>query len=148
MTNRILATNKRARFDYELLEKFTAGIALEGHEVKSIRAGGANIQSAYVTISSNGEAWLTNASVRKYDHASNLQSYDPARPRKLLLRRTELEKMQQARNQKLTIVPISFFLAGPHIKLSLAIAKGKKLHDKRHTIKRRDTERQEQRQFK
>lgn len=146
--SKTFAINRKARHDYTLLDEFSAGIVLAGHEAKSIRNGGAQLNGAYVTISRNNEAWLTNASIRKYAHAANVPQYDPAQPRKLLLKKNEIEKLTNARNNKQTIVPLKIYAAGPYIKLGLAIAKGKKLHDKRSTIKRRDIERQEMRKFK
>ncbi len=148
MANRTYATNKKARFDYALLDKFTAGIVLEGHEVKSIRQSNVSLKGAYITISANNEAWLTNAHVKRYEHATNLTDYDPERPRKLLLNRSEIERLQRARDEKLVIVPLSLHAAGPNIKLSIATAKPKKLHDKRHSIRKRDTDRDVRRQLK
>lgn len=147
MAAKPLATNRRARFDYTLIDEYTAGIVLAGHEVKSVRHGGASLKGAYVTISVKNEAWLTNAHIRKYDSATTVQDYDPNQARKLLLNRKEIDVLSAARNNELTIVPLSIFIAGNRIKLRIATARGKKLHDKRHDIKRRDTERQERRAF-
>ena len=148
MANRTYATNKRARFDYEIQDTLIAGLVLHGHEVKSIRAGNVQLNGAYVTISEQGEAWLLNAYVKKYEHASNIESYDAERSRKLLLNKSELERLKRARDDKLVLLALSLHAAGPNIKLSLGIGKPKKLHDKRQTIRRRDTERGEMRQFK
>lgn len=148
MKNSTFATNRRARFDYDLSDEFVAGIVLEGHEVKSIRRGDVSLKGAYVTIDTAHEAWLTNAHVKKYVHASTLSHYDPERPRKLLLHSSEIEKLVRARQDKLLIVPTALFAAGPYIKLKLAIARPKKRSDKRQTIQRRDVERETRRRFK
>lgn len=148
MASTTFATNKRARFDYDLQDKFVAGIVLEGHEVKSIRNNNASLKGAYVTISKDHEAWLTNAHVKLYEHASNVASYDPERPRKLLLNKAEIERLERARHNKLILVPLSLHAAGPNIKLALAIGRPKKIHDKRESIKQRDTERETKRHLK
>lgn len=148
MGNKTYATNKKAKFDYELQDSFIAGLVLAGHEAKSIRAGNASLKGAYVTISENGEAWLTNAHIKQYQHATTLSSYDPEQSRKLLLNKSEIERLIRARNEKLVIVPLSIHAAGPNIKLSIAIARPKKRFDKRHSIKKRDVERESQRHFK
>lgn len=148
MANRTYATNKRARFDYDLQDKFLAGIVLSGHEAKSIRIGNASLRGAYVTISDKNEAWLTNSHVKLYQHASTISGYDPDQPRKLLLNKSEIDRLIRARNEKLVIVALTLHAAGPTIKLSLATAKPKKHHDKRHSIKKRDTDRDTQRHFK
>ena len=148
MANNTFATNKRARFDYILQGTMIAGLVLYGHEVKSIRGGGASLKGAYVTISEKSEAWLTNSHIKLYEHASTISSYDPERPRKLLLNKPEIERLIRARNEKLVIIPLSLHAAGPNIKLSLAIGKPKKLHDKRHAREKRDIERESKRVFK
>ena len=103
MADKTFANNKRARFDYELLDKMTAGLVLAGHEVKSIRTGGASLKGAYVTISAKNEAWLTNAHIRQYEHATGLTGYDPDQARKLLLNKSEIERLIRARNDKQVI---------------------------------------------
>ncbi len=145
MANKTYATNKRARFDYEIQDTFLAGMVLAGHEVKSIRNSNVSLKGAYVTISDKNEAWLTNAHVKRYEHATNLSSYDAEQPRKLLLNKSEIDRLIRARDEKRVIIPLSIHAAGPTIKLSLAIAKPKKKHDKRHSIKKRDTDRDVQR---
>jgi len=148
MANRTYTTNKRAHFDYELLETFVAGIVLEGHEVKSVRDKGASLKGAYVTISERGEAWLTNSHISLYKNTAPDADYDPERARKLLLNKSEIEKLTRARNDKNVLVALSMYAAGPNIKLSLAVGRPKKLHDKRHTIKKRDADRDAARFFK
>lgn len=148
MASKTFATNRRARFDYNLHDKFIAGLVLHGHEVKSIRNGGMNLKGSFITISANNEAWLNNSHVRKYDSATTINDYDPDRARKLLLNKKEINKLIDARAGKFTIVPLEVFSAGPNIKLSIATAIGKKSHDKRDSIRRRDVERQESRKFK
>lgn len=148
MTSKTFTINRRARFDYTLHDKYTAGLVLHGHEVKSVRAGGANLKGAFITISADGEAWLNNSHIIKYQSASTVTDYDPDRARKLLLNKKEINKLIEARAGKFTIIPISIFVAGPNIKLSLATATGKKNYDKRSSIKKRDIERQESRRFK
>lgn len=148
MGNSTYTTNKRARFDYQLMDKYIAGLVLTGHETKSIRAGNASLKGAYITISAKGEAWLTNAHIAKYRHATTIHDYDPEQPRKLLLNRAEIEKLIRARNDKLAILPTSLHAAGPNIKLAIATGKPKKRQDKRQTIKKRDTERDVRRTLK
>jgi len=141
MAKNTFATNKKARFDYTLQDTYIAGVVLAGHEVKSIRNSNVSLKGAYITISEKDEAWLTNAHIKLYEHANNVSDYDAERPRKLLLNKAEIERLKRARDDKLVIVPLSIHAAGPRIKLSLATARPKKKHDKRQSIKRRDTER-------
>ena len=133
--------NRRARFDYELLDKYTAGIQLLGHEVKSVRLGNADLRGAYVNVREN-EAWLIGAYIAPYKNASLDESYDPLRTRKLLLNKSELKKLVAAKQQKLTIVATKILNKNRFIKLELHTARGKKLHDKRETIKKRQFERE------
>ncbi len=130
MAEKILATNRRARYDYQLIDTYTAGLVLHGHEVKSLRAGNIDLKAAFVTIKDNA-AWLTNAHIRRYQHAAGLTDYDPVRPRQLLLGRRELANLQAAKQNKLTIVPLRVIAKGPFIKLVIATARGQKKYDKR-----------------
>ncbi|PJC27866.1 SsrA-binding protein [Candidatus Shapirobacteria bacterium CG_4_9_14_0_2_um_filter_39_11] len=133
--------NRRARYDYNLLEKFEAGIALSGAEVKSVKAGHIRLEEAFVQIK-NGQAWLVNAHIHPYPFADN-RNYDSRRTRKLLLHKNELLKLaQQTSRQSLTIVPISCYTKNRNIKLEMALAKGKKKYEKREAIKKRDIERE------
>ncbi len=144
---KILSQNKQAYFNYEILEEFTAGIVLTGAEIKSIRAGHMNLKGAYVTVL-GGEAWLTNANISRYPYDSN-PDYDPFRKRKLLLQKKEIEKLSGKLNtQGVTLIPLSVGVKGRYAKLVLALARGKKKHDKRATIKDRDTKREAERAMK
>jgi SsrA-binding protein len=142
------ANNKRAHFDFEILETFEAGLALLGTEVKSIRNGRAKIDSGYVIVR-GGEAYLVNASIPAWQVANTQKNYDPERPRKLLLKEKELLKIEQATDkQGLTVVALSLYNSGRNIKLSCAIAKGKRKADKRESIKARDVQREIERTLK
>ncbi len=137
-----LAYNKKAKFDYQILESFEAGLLLEGHEVKSIRAGRMSLLGAYVTIS-RGAAWLIGSHVQKYPQAGPLLDYDTDRSRKLLLHRREIQKLAGKLEQKgLTLVPISVYTKGSKIKLEFGLARGKKQFQKKETLKRRDIDRE------
>lgn len=143
-----LASNKRARFDFELLETHEAGLELAGHEVKSIRAGKASLDGAHVIVR-GGEAYLVGATVQPYQGANIPAGYDPERPRRLLLAKQDIAMLaQQSERQGLTAVPISMYNKGRHIKLQIALARGKKKHDKRESIKLRDTKRDIERTLK
>jgi SsrA-binding protein len=138
-----IATNRRASFRFNLLEKFEAGIVLQGSEVKSLRQGGAQLKDAYAEVR-DGEVWLRNMHVAPYKPARD--NHDPERPRKLLLHRREIERLLAATSEKgLTIVPTRLYWNGPRAKVELAVAKGKDLYDKRRAIKERDTKREIQR---
>lgn len=133
--------NRRAHFDYELLEKFEAGISLTGPEVKSVRNGHMKLEEAFVQIR-DGEAWLYNSHIHPYAFADN-RDYDSRRTRKLLLHQNELLKLgQQTHEKNLTIVPLSCYTKRNRIKLEIALAKGKKKYDKREAIKKKDLERE------
>lgn len=142
-----LAFNKRAKFDYEILETFEAGLVLTGQEVKSVRAERMGLIGSFVTIH-DGAVWLTNAHLPKYDKAGPQPGYDPDRSRKLLLHRREIGRLVGKMQQKgLTLVPISVYTKGPSIKLEFGLARGKKMYQKKETIKRRDIDRDLRRQF-
>lgn len=131
---RILASNRRARHDYHLLEKVEAGIVLTGAEVKSARAGKVQLKESYVEIR-DGEAWLVGAHISPYSHAGHDRP-DPVRTRKLLLRRREIDKLfGKSLLKGQTLVPLAFYLKGDHIKVEVALARGKKLWDKRRAEK-------------
>lgn len=137
---KILVQNKRARFDYEVLERFEAGLVLKGHEVKSMKNSGAHFAGAYVTIQ-NGEAWLHHLHIAPYNHAT-LEFYEPEHARKLLLHKNEILKITSALDTKgVTVVPLECGLEKGKIKVEVAIARGKKQYDKRETIKKRDLKR-------
>lgn len=142
------AENKRVEFDYEIMEKLEAGLLLTGQETKSIRTGHASLKSAYVTLHGN-QALLTNAHIPKYKFAGQLKDYDPERSRPLLLKQQEINYLRGKLEQKgLTIVPLSLYNKGRHIKLEIAIARGKKQYDKRRTIKKRELDREIAREIK
>ena len=144
---KVIATNKRATFEYFVLEKFTAGLSLQGAEVKSIRANKVSINDSFVVIR-NGEAYIINMYVKTYEGAGNFAP-EERRTRKLLLNKSEILKLQTAVSQKgLTIVPLKLFFDRSYVKLEIAICKGKKLYDKRKSIKERDTKRDVARELK
>lgn len=144
----VLAENKKAKFDYELLEELEAGLVLQGHEVKSVRNGGINLKGSFVSFH-NGDAWLTNAHIRKYKYAGSLKDYDPTKSRKLLLSKKQIRYLQGKSQEKgLTIVPISVYTKGPRIKVAIAIGRGKKRYDKRRSIKEREQKRTVRRALK
>lgn len=137
---RDLVVNRRARFEYELTDSFEAGLALTGSEVKSLRDGRGNLQEAYVRLQ-GGEAFLMQCHISPYAQA-NRNNHEALRPRKLLLNAAELAKLDKAVGQKgMTIVPKRLYLKGRLIKLEIALGKGKKLHDKRHSLKAKDAKR-------
>ncbi|RPJ40322.1 MAG: SsrA-binding protein SmpB [Chloroflexi bacterium] len=140
---KVVANNRKAHFEYFLLEHFEAGISLHGSEIKSIRAGQMSLQEAYVDIDEvHREAWLLGAHVAPYDPASRF-NHDPVRPRRLLLHKDEIRELWEAVRQKgVTIVPVQVYLKDGRAKVDLAIAKGKKLYDKRQEIAKRDAERE------
>lgn len=141
----ILAINKKATYDYEILEKYTAGVVLLGHEVKAIKSKGASLKGAFVTIKSatqNPEVYLTNCQVPKYKYAS-VGDYDPVRPKKLLLTAKEISHLVGKQKEKgLTLVPFKLYTNRSLIKLEFGVGRGKKQYDKREDIKRRDVDRQ------
>lgn len=140
-----IAQNKRARFDYHIEQTFEAGIVLLGWELKSLRMGKVQITDTYVILQ-NGEAWLVGAQIQPLNTVSTHFVVEPNRSRKLLLHEKELSKLAQARDQKgKTIVTLSFYWKKHLVKCSIAIASGKKKHDKRETEKERDWSRQKQR---
>lgn len=133
---RLIAENRRARHDYELLEKMEAGIVLKGTEVKSIRGGKVQLKDSYVEIR-DGDAYLVGAHISPYSHG-NIQNHDPERPRRLLLNRREIDRIfGKTTIQGLTCVPLSIYLSGNLVKLEVAIARGKKLYDKRQSEKKK-----------
>jgi len=134
----VIATNKRAYFDYEILENFEAGIVLTGQEVKSIKTGHVSLAGAYVTMKDN-EAWLTNAHVSPYKMAGSLPGYEPTHSRKLLLRKHELMSLVGKIKQKgLTLMPLKVYTKKGKVKLEFGLARGKKKYEKRELIKKRE----------
>jgi SsrA-binding protein len=138
---KVVANNRKAGFEYFLFERFEAGLALKGSEIKSIRAGQISLAESYIRVDEN-QAWLIEAHIAPYLQANRF-NHDPKRPRRLLLHSKEIHEMWDAVRQKgVTIVPIRVYLKNGRAKLEIAIAKGKKLHDKREAIARRDAERE------
>lgn len=136
-----VATNRRARHDYHIDETLEAGLVLTGTEIKSVRAGRISLQESYVAID-GGEAWLEGAHVAEYEHAG-YAGHDPLRRRKLLLHKKEIRELaQRVRLKGATLVPLRVYLKNGRAKLEVALARGKKLHDKRQAIRDRDTRRE------
>jgi SsrA-binding protein len=142
---KIVAENRRARFDYFIDQVFEAGIALTGTEVKSLRFGEGSIAESYAEVKGE-EVWLVNSNVPEFSHG-NRYNHEPKRPRKLLLKQREIARMHGAvAREGMTLVPLSIYFNGHgRAKVELALAKGKKAHDKRETIKERDWKREQSR---
>jgi len=142
-----IATNRKAKFEYFLLEHFEAGLALQGTEIKSVRAGQMSLAEAYVQVDGTN-AFLMEAHIAPYDPASRY-NHDPRRPRRLLLHKREIRQLWNAVRQKgMTIVPTRVYLKNGRAKLEIALARGKKLHDKREAIAQRDAEREIRRRLR
>ena len=142
------AENRKARFNYEFLEKYEAGIELLGVEVKSVRGGQMSLEGSFVIIR-GGEAYLINANIPPYQVKNTPKDYDPLRNRKLLLTKKEIEELAGSeKNKSLTIVPVSVYNKNRKIKIEIALVKGKKKFDKRETLKKRDTDREIRREIK
>jgi SsrA-binding protein len=140
MGEKTLVTNRRARREYFIEERYEAGLVLTGSEIKSVRAGRANLQDSYVTIR-GGEAWLVNSHVAPYKQASD-QNHEPKRDRKLLLHRRQIDRLTgQVQAKGYTIVPLRLYLKNNRAKVEIALARGKKLYDKRADLAKRQAER-------
>lgn len=138
---KIVNDNRQARFLYEIFDTYEAGVVLVGTEVKSIRAGKANLRDGYALIR-NGEAWLINVHISPYEASGQYFNHDPRRSRKLLLNRKEINKLiGQVEQKGLTLVPLKMYLKGSKVKVVIGLGRGKKLHDKRDSLKRRQDER-------
>jgi SsrA-binding protein len=138
---KLIASNKKALHDYFIEQKFEAGLALTGTEVKSLRDGRANLKDSYV-IFKDAEAFLFAAHISPYSHG-NLQNHEPERTRKLLLHRREIEKLRSQTVEKgLTVVPLRLYFKGGRVKVEIAVVRGKKQYDKRETEKKREAERE------
>ena len=147
MAIKTVATNRKAYHNYHLSDSVEAGIALTGTEIKSIRAGRVNLGDAYVKPEGR-ELWLVNAHIARYEAGSYL-SHEPTRPRKLLVHRKQIDNLTSKVQEKgLTLVPVRLYIKDSIAKVEVALAKGKKLHDKRETIVRRETEREIERAIK
>lgn len=137
----IIATNRRARFDYEVLETLEAGIVLTGPEIKSVRNGQVNLKGSFVTVR-GGEVWIEHAHISPYKYAAH-EGYEPNRRRKLLLKKQEIAKLAGVVDGKsATIIPLEIHLSHNRAKIKIGLCRGKKKYDKRATIKKREQERQ------
>jgi SsrA-binding protein len=138
---KVVATNRKARHDYLIEDTFEAGMVLTGSEIKSVRAGQVNLREGYATIR-NGEVWLLNAHIAPYHQASH-ENHEPRRERKLLMHRREINRLVGKLQEKgLTLVPLQIYLKNSRAKIELGVARGKKLHDKRDSMRERDDRRQ------
>ena len=147
MSRKIIAINRRARRDYEIVESFEAGMVLQGTEVKSLRDGRISFKDSYAKIQ-DGEVFLVNAHISPYSHG-NVQNHDPVRDRKLLLHKAEIKRLTGKTEEKgLTLVPLQAYFVGGRAKLQIALARGKRERDKRDTIMKREAERDMEREIK
>lgn len=141
---KVVARNRKARHEYEIVDTYEAGIELKGPEVKSLRDGHVSFQDAFARVD-NGEAWLYSLHISPYEQANRFNE-DPLRPRKLLLHRRQIEEIAVETEAKgLTVVPLEIYFKRGYAKVLLAVARGKKLHDKRETLKRKQQEREAER---
>lgn len=137
---KVFATNRYARFAYHILDTLEAGVVLQGTEVKSLRLGRCNLKEAYARVQ-DGEVWLLNCHISPYDHG-NRENHEPLRPRKLLLKRSQIFKLEKEVIGGMTIIPLRVYAKDNHIKIEIGIGKGKQLHDKRAAIKEREADRE------
>ncbi len=142
----VLATNKKANFNYKLLESFEAGLVLLGHEVKAVKDGHVSLKGSYISFRYNNgkpELFLIGAHISKYRHAGNLENYNPTRERKVLLKNKEIQHLLGKKEERgLTLVPVKIYTKRSLIKMELALAEGKKKFDKRADLKKKDLDRQ------
>lgn len=142
-----ITVNRKARYEYLILQTYEAGIVLTGTEVKSLREGKANLVDSYAFLN-KGEVWLNNAHISEYKHGS-LNNHDPIRSRKLLLNKSEIRKLiGKVKEKGLTLIPLRLYFKKGRVKVELALAKGKKVYDKRESIAKRDLQREQERKFK
>jgi SsrA-binding protein len=147
MSIKVVATNRKARHEYEFHDTFEAGLVLKGSEIKSIRAGRVSLQQGYVSFE-RGEAWLVDVHIAPYDQAGR-ENHEPRRRRKLLLNRREIDRLAgQAQQKGYTVVPTQLYLKDGRAKIEIALARGKKMYDKRQSIAERDSKRQVERAIK
>jgi SsrA-binding protein len=143
---KVIATNRKASFEYFLMEKFEAGIVLQGSEIKSIRAGQISIQESYVDVPNESEAWLLEAHIAPYEQAGTHFNHEPRRKRRLLLHKKQIRELwNNIRIKGNTVVPTRVYLKDGRAKIEIALAKGKKAYDKRATIAKRDEARDSER---
>jgi SsrA-binding protein len=142
-----VTVNRKARYEYEILQVYEAGIVLQGTEVKALREGKANLVDSYGLLKNN-ELWLMGAHISEYTQG-NINNHDPVRTRKLLLNRSEIRKLiGKVKEKGLTLVPLRIYFKKGRVKIEIALAKGKKVHDKRETIAKRDFNRDQERRIK
>lgn len=138
---RIITLNKKAFHEYEIFNRYEAGIVLTGTELKTLRQLKGSVQDAYAKVK-NGEVWLINSNIPEYKYGT-ISNHEPLRDRKLLLRKSEIRKIiTKLQDKGFTLIPLKIFFSGPYVKLELGLAKGKKLYDKRESIKKADMDRQ------
>jgi SsrA-binding protein len=147
-TDRVVATNRRARREYEFIETMEAGIVLQGSEVKSLREGKAQLSEAYARVD-GGEMWLFQAHIPPWQFATGFGAHDPDRKRKLLLHRSQIDELLgKTQQQSLTLIPVSLYFKDGRAKVEIALAKGRRLYDKRNLLMARDAEREAARAVK
>jgi len=146
-SRKIIATNRKARFEYHILERFEAGLVLQGTEVKSLRQGRASIGEGYASVE-DGQLWLFDINIPHYE-MGNRANHEPKRPRKLLLHKAEIRRLAGKTTEKgLTLIPLALYFTRGRAKIELGLCRGKKAYDKRESIKRRDQDRDLQQQMK
>ena len=144
---KVIATNRKANFEYEIINKYEAGIVITGTEVKSLREGKVNLQESYGRIIKD-EVWIVNSHINEYKYG-NINNHEPTRNRKLLLNKREIRKIKQQLQEKgLTLVPLKIYFKGSLVKVEIGIARGKKLYDKRESLKTKDATREMARKMK
>ena len=147
MSEKLICQNKKARYDYHIVNTYEAGLVLKGSEVKSCRLGRANLKDGYGLIK-DGEIYLVNSHISPYTYAHQL-NHDPLRKRKLLLHKSEIKKLYgKIREKGFTLIPLKMYFKNGKVKVEMAVAKGKRLHDKREDIKRKDFAREAEKDFK
>lgn len=147
MTEKIICQNKKARHDFHIVDTYEAGLVLKGSEVKSCRSARANLKDGYARIK-NGEIFLINSHISPYTHANQL-NHDPLRERKLLFHKREIKKLYgKIRERGFSLIPLKMYFKNGKVKVEMAVAKGKRLHDKREDIKRKDFAREVERNFR
>ncbi len=145
---KIVCKNRKARHEYQIFDTIEAGLVLLGPEVKSLREGRANLSDSYAGFQA-GEAWLYNVHISPYPHAVNFANLDPTRPRKLLLNKKEIKRLiGKIQERGFTLIPLSIYFKNGKAKVELALAKGKKIYDKRETMRRRTVERELKKRYK
>ncbi len=142
-----ITVNRKARHEYAILQTYEAGLVLQGTEVKSLRQGKANLVDSYANLK-NGEVWLIGAHISIYEQG-NINNHEPTRPRKLLLNKSEIRKLiGKVKEKGLTLIPLRLYFKNGKVKVELALAKGKKVYDKRESIAKKDLQREQERRIK